>query len=257
MEQLTIVKIGGKIIEEENSLSDFLKVFSQIKEYKILVHGGGHSATRLAERLGIENNIVDGRRITDAATLELLTMVYGGLVNKNIVVKLQALSMNALGLTGADLNCILSKKRTRGDVDYGYVGDIEKIDAGLFREMVLKNIVPVIAPLTHDKTGNLLNTNADTIASEMAQSLSSYFDVKLVYCLEKKGVMLDESDEDSVIPYLDKNKFYELAQKGVFKEGMLPKLENAFRSVENGVKEVVICQTPDGRANCGTIIKQE
>ncbi len=255
MENLTIIKVGGKIVEEEGSLDGLLSEFVKIEGYKMLVHGGGGKGTKLAERLGIESKIVDGRRITDSATLELVTMVYGGLVNKNIVVKLQALGLNAFGLTGADMNAILSHKRPVKEIDYGYVGDVEKVNTPAFFHLISHDVTPVLAPLTHDGKGNLLNTNADTIASETAQSLSSCFDVTLVYCFEKKGVLIDENDDDSVIPYIDKLKYAELKKNGIIKAGMLPKLDNAFRAIENGVKRVIITQASDISKNCGTIIQ--
>lgn len=256
MEQLTLIKVGGKIVEEENSLNELLKEFSKIKGYKVLVHGGGRSATKLAERLGLENKMVNGRRITDLATLQVVTMVYGGLVNKNIVAKLQALNINALGLTGIDMNIMRSEKRPVKDIDYGYVGDVKEVNADILQYLIKQGIVPILAPLTHDKKGNILNTNADTIAAEAAQALAKYFDVTLVFCFEKKGVLLDENDDNSVISELNEPYFHQLASRKIIQGGMLPKLENAFKSIENGVKEVIITQASDISKRNGTIIKK-
>jgi acetylglutamate kinase len=255
MEKLTLIKVGGKIVEEEDSLNSLLNDFTRIESYKILVHGGGRSATRLAEQLGVESKMVNGRRITDLETLKIVTMVYGGLVNKNIVAKLQSQGINALGLTGADMNIIRSRKRPVKDIDYGYVGDVEEVNSGILQNIIKQGIVPVLAPLTYDRQGNLLNTNADTIASETAQALAKYFDVTLVFCFEKKGVLLDENDDNSVIPELNKKSFAELTASGAIRGGMLPKLENAFKSIDNGVKEVIITQASAILGSGGTVVK--
>ena len=214
MPSLTLIKVGGKIVEEASSLQRLLTDFAAISGHKLLVHGGGRSATRIAEQLGIESRMVDGRRITDAETLRVVTMVYGGLVNKNIVAGLQARGVNALGLTGADMDVIRSVKRPVKDIDYGYVGDVERVDARLLGDLIARGVVPVMAPLTHDGAGNLLNTNADTIASETARALAARFDVTLVYCFEKKGVLRDPDDEDSVIPSLNRRSFEALTADG-------------------------------------------
>lgn len=255
MEKLTIIKVGGKIVEEAQSLKQLLTDFSKIDGYKLLVHGGGRSATKLADRLGIENRMVNGRRITDKQMLEVVTMVYGGLVNKNIVAGLQALGVNALGLTGADLNIIRSEKRPIKDIDYGYVGDVKEVDAEILAMLISQGIVPILAPLTHDKEGNILNTNADTIAGEAAKALAKLFDVSLVYCFEKKGVLMDENNDDSVIPEINKFDFIKLTEEKVIQGGMIPKLENAFDSIESGVKEVVITSATEIGSNGGTRIK--
>ncbi|NDW19102.1 acetylglutamate kinase [Dysgonomonas sp. 216] len=255
MEKLTLIKVGGKIVEEENSLIALLNEFEKIDGYKVLVHGGGRSATKLAEKLGIESKMVNGRRITDAQTLEVVTMVYGGLVNKKIVAKLQSIGVNALGLTGADMNIIQSEKRPVKDIDYGFVGDVKEVDGERLNWLIKQDIVPIVAPLSHDKHGNILNTNADTIAAETAQALAKHFDVSLVFCFEKKGVLMDENDDDSVIPELNKESFARYTEQGIIKGGMLPKLENAFKSIENGVKEVVITQACDIALRTGTVIK--
>lgn len=255
MEKLTLIKVGGKIVEEEQSLKQLLKDFSNIEGYKVLVHGGGRSATKLAERLGIESRMVNGRRVTDKDTLEVVTMVYGGLVNKNIVAGLQALGVNALGLTGTDLNLIRSDKRPVKDVDYGYVGDVKEVNTEILAMLISQGIVPILAPLTHDKLGNILNTNADTIAGETAKALARVFDVSLVYCFEKKGVLMDENDDDSVISEINKDEFARLTEEKVVQGGMIPKLENAFACIENGVKEVIITSATEiGRAG-GTHIR--
>lgn len=255
MDKITVIKVGGKIVEEEDSLNQLLKDFSKIEGHKVLIHGGGRSATKLAEKLGIESRMVDGRRITDIETLKIVTMVYGGLVNKNIVAKLQALDINALGLTGVDMNLIRSEKRPVKDIDYGYVGDVKEVNADILQALISQGIVPIVAPLTHDKEGNILNTNADTIASVVAQALSKYFEVSLIFCFEKKGVLLDENDDDSVIPHIDKQYFAELVDKKIVQGGMLPKLENAFDSIEKGVKEVIITKASEIGKDGGTRIK--
>lgn len=256
MDKLTIVKVGGKIVEEEQSLRHLLKDFSQIEGFKILVHGGGRSATKMAERLGIESRMVNGRRITDKDTLEVVTMVYGGLVNKNIVAGLQALGVNALGLTGTDLDLIRSEKRPVKDIDYGYVGDVKKVNIEILSNLISLGVVPILAPLTHDGKGNILNTNADTIAGETAKALAQVFDVSLVFCFEKKGVLMDENNDDSVIPTLDDNDFAKLVQEGVIQGGMIPKLENSFEALKAGVKEVVITSASHLNDNSGTVISK-
>lgn len=255
-EKLTLVKVGGKIVEEPDSLARLLADFAAIPGHKVLVHGGGRSATRIAEQLGIESRMVDGRRITDTDTLRVVTMVYGGLVNKGIVAGLQARGVNALGLTGADMNVIRSAKRPVKDIDYGYVGDVERVDAGLLGDLIARDVVPVMAPLTHDGEGHLLNTNADTIAGETAKALASQFDVTLMYCFEKKGVLRRADDDDSVIPTLDRSTFEALVADGTIQGGMIPKIENALSAVEAGVSRVIITLATaiDGRS--GTVIRR-
>ncbi len=253
-EKLTIIKVGGKIVEEADTLCQLLKDFSTLPGYKLLVHGGGRSATRIASMLGIESRMVNGRRITDAETLKVVTMVYGGLVNKNIVTGLQARGINAIGLTGADMDVIRSVKRPVKDIDYGFVGDVEKVDAKALASLIRQGAVPVLAPLTHDGQGHILNTNADTIAGEVAKALATIFDVTLVFCFEKKGVLLDENDDDSVIPVLTKDMFKKYISEGIIKEGMIPKLENSFSAVEDGVTQVIITSASNIGKNTGTII---
>ncbi|MBE6275958.1 MAG: acetylglutamate kinase [Bacteroides sp.] len=255
-EKLTVIKVGGKIVEEENTLSQLLADFSAIEGYKVLVHGGGRSATKLASQLGIESKMVNGRRITDAETLKVVTMVYGGLVNKNIVAGLQAKGVNAMGFTGADMNVIRSIKRPVKDIDYGFVGDVEKVNAELLGNLIRQGIVPVMAPLTHDGQGSMLNTNADTIAGETAKALAQLFDVTLVFCFEKKGVLLDENDDDSVIPIITPELFKEYVDKGIIQGGMIPKLENSFSAIDAGVSQVVITLASAIHQEGGTVIRK-
>lgn len=254
MEKLVLIKVGGKIVEEENTLRQLLKDFAAIEDHKVLVHGGGRSATKLAAELGVETKMVNGRRITDADMLRIVTMVYGGLVNKNIVAKLQALGVNALGLTGADMNLIRSEKRPVKEVDYGYVGDVKEVNAELLAGLIKQGIVPILAPLTHDKEGHLLNTNADTIAGEAAKVLAKYFEVTLMFCFEKKGVLMDENDDESVIPEIDREAFKKYVDEGIIQGGMIPKLENAFQAIDAGVKRVVITQASEINNGTGTIV---
>ena len=252
MEKLTLIKVGGKIVEEPDTLQQLLRDFSSIEGHKVLVHGGGRSATKIASQLGIESQMVNGRRITDAEMLKVVTMVYGGLVNKNIVAGLQSLQVNALGLTGADMNVMRSDKRPVKDVDYGFVGDVKEVNADVLASLIQQGIVPVLAPLTHDKQGHMLNTNADTIAGEVAKALAKYFDVTLMFCFEKKGVLLNEDDDESVIPEIDRASFQKYVAEGIIQGGMIPKLENAFQAIEAGVKEVIITQASEIHKHTGT-----
>ena len=255
-EKLTVIKVGGKIVEEEATLNQLLADFSAIEGYKVLVHGGGRSATKLAAQLGIESRMVNGRRITDAETLKVVTMVYGGLVNKNIVAGLQAKGINAMGLTGADMNVIRSVKRPVKEVDYGFVGDVEKVNADLLANLIRQGVVPVMAPLTHDGQGSMLNTNADTIAGETAKALAELFDVTLVFCFEKKGGLSDENDDDSVIPVITPELFKDYVEQGVIQGGMIPKLENSFSAIDAGVSQVVITLASAIHQQGGTVIKK-
>lgn len=247
MMQLTVVKIGGNIIDDEKQLASFLRSFAAIEGYKILVHGGGKIATEIGKKLGIEAKYINGRRITDAATLELVTMVYAGSINKKIVAVLQASGCNAIGLTGADANTIPADKRPVGEVDYGFVGDIKagQVNAGILKTFLENGLMPVFAPLTHDGAGTILNTNADTIAQEIAKSMSGLMNVQLIYCFEKKGVLLDPANEDSVIDQIDEAGFEDLKTKGIISDGMIPKLENALAAIGKGVKKVVIGHAVD------------
>jgi acetylglutamate kinase len=255
-QQLTIIKVGGKIVEEEETLQQLLKDFTAIPGAKVLIHGGGRSATKIAAQLGIESQMVNGRRITDAEMLKVVTMVYGGLVNKTIVSRLQAEGINALGLTGTDMDIIRSHKRPVKDVDYGFVGDVDVVNGALLSDLIQKGIVPVIAPLTHDGKGNILNTNADTIAGETAKALAKYFDVTLFYCFEKKGVLQDADDDNSVIPYINEEAFKQYVEEGVIVGGMIPKLENAFNAIHAGVNKVVITLASAIDGKSGTIIEK-
>ena len=239
-QKLTIVKVGGKVVEENDSLQDLLTRFGKLKGAKVLVHGGGRSATAMAERMGIETKMVDGRRITDEAMLEVVTMVYGGLVNKKIVANLQAQGINAVGLTGADLNYMQSVKRPVKTIDYGYVGDVVAVHVDELKLLIEKNVVPVLAPLTHDKNGQLLNTNADTIAAEAAIGFSRFFDVELVFCFEKAGVLEDAEDDRSVIKSLNHTGFKALQASGAIHAGMIPKLDNSFNAITQGVSQIRI-----------------
>ena len=240
MNKLTLVKVGGKIVEDSETLKQLLSDFSKIEGHKVLVHGGGRSATALATKLGIESQMVNGRRITDEETLKVVTMVYGGLVNKQIVAGLQAIGVNALGLTGADLNYMRSEKRPVKDVDYGFVGDVKEVNADILADLIARGVVPVLAPLTHDNAGNMLNTNADTIAGEAAKALAKHFEVTLMFCFEKKGVLMSETDDESVIPEITPALFEKYVAEGVISGGMIPKLENSFEAINAGVKQVVI-----------------
>ena len=255
MQQLTIIKVGGKIVENPDLLDDFLKKFSTIAGNKILIHGGGRSATALAEKLGIETVMTEGRRITDSEMLKVVTMVYAGLVNKNIVAKLQKMQIDAIGLTGADMNLILSDKRPVKEIDYGFVGDIKKINAHAILELLDQNYMLVIAPLTHDGNGNLLNTNADTIAGEIAKALAFDWNIRLIYCFEKRGVLLNEDDENSLISILDFDLFQQYKAEGVIHGGMIPKLDNAFQVIAAGVKEVIITQASEVNLGKGTLLR--
>lgn len=239
-EKLSIVKIGGNVIEEEHALEAFLKQFSELSGKKILVHGGGKRATHIASKLGIASNMVNGRRITDADTLEVITMVYGGLVNKNIVAKLQASNTNAIGLTGADINSITSDKRPVKDIDYGFVGDVKKVAHKSIDKLIQAGFTPVFCAITHDGNGQLFNTNADTIASELAIGLSELYHVELYYCFEKNGVLMSVDDDNSVIEFMDYGTYESLKQNGIFHDGMLPKLHNSYHAIEQGVSRVFI-----------------
>ncbi|MFD2725254.1 acetylglutamate kinase [Hyunsoonleella rubra] len=240
MEKLSIVKIGGNVIEDAKALNTFLELFSKLEGKKILVHGGGKRATHIASKLGIESKMVKGRRITDADTLEVITMVYGGLVNKNIVAKLQGLNVDAIGLTGADINSIYSEKRPVKDIDFGYVGDVKIVAHKSINKLIEADFTPVFCAITHDGNGQLLNTNADTIASELAIGLSKLYHVELYYCFEKNGVLKSVEDENSVIEYMDYGTYEMLKHQGTFYDGMLPKLDNSFHAIESGVSRVFI-----------------
>lgn len=266
MEKLVVIKVGGAVVEDQASLSSLIDQFAQIEGRKVLVHGGGRSATRMATRLGIESHMVCGRRITDGAMLDVVTMVYGGLVNKGLVAQLQAKGVNALGLTGADMNAIRSHKRpekqmtledgTQEMVDFGWVGDVDEANGQMLATLIGQGIVPVMAPLTHDGEGHILNTNADTIASETACALAPYFDVTLTYCFEKPGVMTDPDDDNSTIPHITKASYEQLKTDGIVSGGMIPKLDNAFAAISRGVNSVVITHFSNINGTKGTKISQ-
>ncbi|MGD9556393.1 MAG: acetylglutamate kinase [Mangrovibacterium sp.] len=237
---LTLVKVGGKVVEEAAPLHDFLARFSKLEGLKALVHGGGRSATAMASRLGLEAKMVDGRRITDQAMLKVVTMVYGGLVNKNIVAALQAMGINAIGLTGADLNYMQSVKRPVTEIDYGFVGDVTAVRTREINLLIDQGVVPVLAPLTHDCKGQLLNTNADTIAAEAAIAFSRDYETELVFCFEKPGVLLDADDDNSVASTLTHAEFKRLQAEGAIHSGMIPKLDNSFDAIRRGVSRIRI-----------------
>jgi len=237
-EKLSIIKIGGNIIEDDTSLDAFLKLFSNLEGKKILVHGGGKSATNMASKLGIESKMINGRRITDKETLEVITMVYGGLINKNMVAKLQALQIDAIGLTGADINSIKSNKRQVKNIDYGFVGDVKEVASNSIDRLIKANFTPVFCAITHDGNGQLLNTNADTITSQVAIGMSKKYDTTIYYCFELNGVLRDINDQNSVIKYLNINTYNKLLKDGNIADGMLPKLENCFDALKNGVSKV-------------------
>jgi acetylglutamate kinase len=270
MKKLFVVKIGGNVIDNETALSKFLSAFSQANAKMILIHGGGKIATKIGDQLGIESKYINGRRITDEATIDLVTMVYGGLVNKKIVAQLQSLNCNAIGLTGADANIIPATKRPvqypplgdGGSIDYGFAGDVktENINADVLNILLQQNITPIIAPLTHDGKGQILNTNADTIASSLAVALSNLYDVRLIYCFEKKGILTDVNDDDSVIDLITKDRYKRLLEENKLFDGIIPKIDNAFAAIDNGVKEVIIGNADDLLQNLtettkGTLIK--
>lgn len=260
MDKMFIVKIGGNVVDNSEFLKRFLQDYAAIRAPKILIHGGGKIATRIGDQLGITSQYVNGRRITDEQTRDLVTMVYGGLVNKQIVSMLQAMGCNAVGLTGADGNVIEAVKRPVKEIDYGFVGDIHpsNVNTGWLQSLLRDGLVPVFAPLTHAR-GNMLNTNADTIASVLAVALSQYFEVRLIYCFEKKGVLRDVNDVHSVIHHLPEKLYEELLVKKALLDGILPKLENAYAAIHAGVKEVLIGEAGDlikntGKETAGTLI---
>lgn len=238
--RLTVVKIGGNVIDNPVALKSFLADFSALEGYKILVHGGGKIATKTAEGLGITAVFHEGRRITDKPMLDVAVMTYAGLINKDITAQLQALGNNAMGFTGADGNLILSEKRKNAAVDFGFVGDVLAVNADLLNVLLQQNVVPVFCAITHDVNGQLLNTNADTIASTIAVACAAYFGVKLMYCFEKKGVLMDSENEDTVIKNLTFDTYKTLREQGIIHSGMLPKLENCFNAIDKGVTQIGI-----------------
>ncbi len=240
METLKVVKIGGNIIDDAKALANFLKEFAKVSGPKILVHGGGKLATKLANQMGVEVKMTNGRRITDAATLDIITMVYAGKINKNIIAKLQSESCNAVGFSGADGNSIVSEKRPVKDIDFGFVGDVKKVNTEVLEVLLENNILPVFCAISHDKKGLLLNTNADTIASEIAIGFSGIYKTELYYCFEKNGVLESIEDDNSVIENINTKTYQELIEKGIIADGMLPKLNNCFHAITNKVAKVCI-----------------
>lgn len=240
MAKLFVIKIGGNIIDDEKKLSSFLKAFAAIDNKKILVHGGGKLATKMAEKMKVEQKLIDGRRITDAETLKIVTMVYAGYVNKNIVAQLQRFECNAMGLCGVDGDTILAHKRKHPAIDFGYVGDVDAVNVPLLKNLLEQNLSLVFAPITHDMGGQLLNTNADTIAQEISKALSSEYEVKLIYSFEKSGVLLDADDEGTVINKINPSYYKQLKAEEKIFAGMIPKLDNAFAALNSGVNEVII-----------------
>lgn len=256
-----MIKVGGNVIDNAALLDQFLADFAAVPGKKVLIHGGGKIATRMGDKLGIESKYVNGRRITDADTIDVVTMVYGGLVNKQIVAKLQAKGCNAIGLTGADANIIPAVKRPVKEIDYGFVGDIPtgNVQASPIQLLLDAGLTPVFSPLTHNGEGQILNTNADTIASSLAVALGAHYPVRLIYCFEKKGVLRNVEDDDSVINLINRDNYQTLLAEGALADGILPKLENAFAAIDNGVKEVLIGHADDVRRNttdavAGTLI---
>jgi acetylglutamate kinase len=246
-QRLFVIKVGGNIIDDEEKLTSFLQSVASVASHKIVVHGGGKIATTIGNKLGIESKYINGRRITDDATIDLVTMVYGGLINKKIVAQLQALNCNAIGLTGADGNIIPATKRTVKDIDYGWAGDIDnsKVKSKNLKTLLESDFTPIFAPLTHDEQGHILNTNADTIASSLAIALSEFYDVRLVYCFEKKGILENVEDENSVIHLINKEKYKQLLDEQKLFSGILPKIDNAFAAIDAGVHEVLIGDAND------------
>ncbi|MBQ9637882.1 MAG: acetylglutamate kinase [Prevotella sp.] len=272
--KLTVIKVGGAVVEDDAQLTRLLNDFAAIEGRKMLVHGGGRRATAVAAQLGIETQMVGGRRITDAQMIDVVTMVYGGLVNKTIVARLQAIGINAIGLTGADADCIRSHRRPpvpsfgkeglgvvakTVEIDYGFVGDVDHVDASRLAHLIEQGATPVVAPLTHDGHGQMLNTNADTIASEVAKAMAAHgYDVTLAYCFEKAGVLTQPDDDTSVIPLITRDSFRQLVADGTISGGMLPKIENALAATEAGVSRVLITHSTDLLGHHGTeIVKSE
>ncbi len=252
MQKVKVFKIGGNVVDNEPVLDHFIKNFASIEGPKVLIHGGGKIATKISAALGIETQMIEGRRVTDAETVKVVTMVYAGLVNKTIVSKLQANNVNAIGLCGADANVILSHKRHVKTIDYGYVGDVDEVNASFLEDLISKGLNPVLAPITHDKKGLLLNTNADTVASTVAVALSKLCDVELVYCFELPGVMKDINDSNSLISEINEQSYQELKASGIIAAGMIPKMDNCFDAINAGVSSVRICHSDAIHINIGT-----
>jgi len=246
--KLFVIKIGGNVIDDEKLLFSFLHDFTSVPEKKILIHGGGKIATELSKQLNIEPKMVEGRRITDADTLKVVQMVYGGLINKNITARLQSMACNAIGLTGADADIVQAGKRPVKDIDYGFVGDVQKVNAEKINALLDSGFFPVIAPLTHDGKGQILNTNADTMASAISVAMAKVAEVNLVYCFEKPGVLKNVEDENSVIRKMNFSDYEKYKSGGIISKGMIPKLDNAFEAIKQGVRSVTICHAKELKA---------
>lgn len=262
MEELVVIKVGGNIIDNEEALQSFLQSFAAIQKHKILIHGGGKIATEISKGLGIEAQMIEGRRVTDAETLKIVTMVYGGLINKNIVASLQTKQCNAIGLTGADGGIVKANKRPiKNGIDYGYVGDIKEVKASVLSTFIDSGFTPIIAPLSVDDHGSMLNTNADTMASEIACAMSKHYKVSLVYCFELKGVLRDFEDKNSVIEEITPDTYAQLKDEGIISKGMIPKLDNAFAAINKGVNAVIIAHADNllsiinEKKSLGTVLK--
>lgn len=253
-EKLIIIKIGGKIIDDEEKLDVLLKQFSALSTKKLLVHGGGKTASEILQSMGIKPNMVFGRRITDAETLKVVQMVYGGLINTNIVSRLQAKKCNAIGMNGADGNTIVAAKRPIEEFDFGFVGDIQKVNPKAIIDILENNLVPVYCALTHDGKGQILNTNADTIASELGSALCEYYDVDLVYCFELNGILINPEDEHSVVHQINEKSYAKLKEEKIITDGMIPKVENAFNALRRGVRNVVITHFKNVKGRSATQI---
>ncbi len=257
MKELTIIKIGGNIVDKPDSLDLFLKDFHKVKGPKILVHGGGIMASEMSKKLGITTQMVNGRRVTDYETLKVVSMVYAGWINKSIVAALQKIGCNAIGLSGADGDIVPAVKRAPEPIDFGYVGDVNpnNINSALLESLLGRGICPVFCAITHDRNGTLLNTNADTMASAIAIAMSKDYCTQLVYCFEKDGVLLDKDDPESIIPLITRKNYEKLKEEGVVSEGMIPKLDNAFAAIENGVSSVTVKHATNLGNNKGTLLK--
>lgn len=254
--KLNVIKIGGNIVDNPDVLDQFIEVFSNLEGPKILVHGGGKIATKISASLGIQSQMIEGRRVTDSETLEVVTMVYAGLVNKKIVSKIQSKGLNAIGLSGADGDAIRSHKRIGSSVDYGFVGDVDEVNAPFLSGLINNNVIPIMAPITHDGKGQLLNTNADTIASEVAVGLSKNYEVELTYCFELPGVMRDIKDPSTIFSSINLEKYNLLKEEGVIVEGMIPKMDNCFNAISKGVSSVRICHALNLTSELGTTLKK-
>lgn len=253
---IEVIKIGGNIVDNDEVLEQFLDTFSKDKKPRVLVHGGGKIATRISKALNIETQMIDGRRVTDAETIKVVTMVYAGIINKTIVAKLQSKGINAIGLSGADANVIQSHKRQNSKVDYGFVGDVDAVDGSFLQKLIEDGYTPILSPITHDKKGQLLNTNADTIASVSAVALSKLTETSLTYCFELPGVLTDINDKGSVIENIAPTDYAELKQKGIIADGMIPKLDNCFDAIDSGVSNVRICHALNLNSEVGTVLNK-